>query len=233
MNNKNFSKLRMAAIITAIAFIAYNAVLFSICGFADHGKTFWISYAFMMAAFLTLAVSCFVLKIKSMRAKDWLLIYPALKYCCAYLVLEAIASVTFIILDYIKIWWVIAFSVQTVLLAIHLILIISSIMGKTIIEDVAINVKQNTSYIKLLRLDAEMIAEKSNDIAVKSAYSKLSEQLRYSDPTSNEALSDIDAKISNTMMQAKANTDNNELITLCEKLSVLITERNKMCKLSK
>ena len=45
---------KMAALIFGIVFVVYNAVLFIIAGFEDHGPSFWISYVFMLVAFIAL-----------------------------------------------------------------------------------------------------------------------------------------------------------------------------------
>ena len=232
-NNKKSSKFGMMALMAAIVFVTYNAVLFAVCGFSGHGAAFWISYAFMMVAFVTLAVSGLALKSRTVQPKDWLLGYPVLKHCGIYLILEFIASVIFIALDYIDCPWAIAFAVQMVLLAVHLVFIISCFMAKEMVENVEVKVNQKTSYISLLRVDVEMIAERSTDTEVKTAFGKLAEQLRYSDPMSNEALADLESRISNLVEQAKIVTDKSDLLRICNNVSLLITERNKKCKVLK
>ncbi len=232
-DNKKNSKFGMMALIAAIVFVTYNVVLFAVCGFSDHGGAFWISYAFMMISFATLAVSGLVLKGRTVQPKDWLLGYPVLKHCGIYLILEFIASITFIALDYIDCPWAIAFAVQMVLLAVHLVFIISCFMAKEMIENVEAKVNQKTSYIRLLKVEAEMIAERATDNDVKNAFGKLAEQLRYSDPMSSEALSDLENRISNLVEQAKVVTEKSDLLRICNNISLLITERNKKCKVLK
>ena len=233
MTEKKNSKFGMLALIAAIVFVAYNAVLFAICGFDGHGGAFWVSYAFMMISFATLAVSGFVLKGRTLQPKDWLLGYPVIKHCAIYLALELLASIIFIALDYIDCSWIIAFSVQIILLAVHLIFIISCFMAKETIENIEEKVKQKTSSMQLLKIDVEMIVESSADADVKSAFAKLSEQIRYSDPMSNEALAEIEGQITVAVTQAKQMTDKEELLRACKQISLLLSERNKKFKVLK
>lgn len=228
-NSKKNAKFGLIAIIVAIVFFAYNVILFAVCGFGDHGGTFWISYTFMMISFVIFAVSSLVLKGRTVQLKDWLLGYPVLMYCGIYLVLEFIASITFIALDYIDCPWAIAFAVQMVPLVVHLVFIISCFMAKNVEEEI----NRKTTYIRLLRVEVEMIAESATDTEVKTAFEKLAEQLRYSDPMSNEALSDLENRISNLVEQSKAVTEKSDLLRICNNISLLITERNKKCKVLK
>ena len=228
-NNKKNAKFAMLGLIAAIVFVTYNVVLFAICGFRDHGGSFWISYAFMMVAFVTVAVSGLLLKGRTVQPKDWLLGYPVLRHCALYLVLEFVASILFVGLDYVNCPWAIALAVQVILLAVHLVFIVSCFMAKEMIENVEEKVQQKTATIKLLRVDVEMIAERATDAEVKAAYAKLAEQIRYSDPMSCEALADLESRITSLVEQAKTIADKDTQLRLCQSISLLVTERNKKC----
>lgn len=226
----------MALGIFGIAFVAYNVLLFVICGFAYHGASFWISYVFMLLAFAVVAACGYFFKRKDPQAKDWFLGYPLFRHRTAYIISEAIASVVFIALDYVDCPWWIAFSVQFILLVAHLIVIISSFMAKEAVEEVQVKVKAKTSKIKLLQIDAEMVAESTNNTEVKENFIKLAEQIRYSDPMSNDALSDLEEQIAYTITQAKTSVSMNDsetALSLCRKATLLLTERNKKCKVLK
>ena len=232
-DNKKSSKIVMPALIAAIVLITYNAALFALCGFSGHGGAFWISYAFMMISFASLVISGLVLKGRTVQPKDWLLGYPILKHCVIYLILEFTASVTFILLDYVDCHWAIAFAVQIVLLAAHLVFVISCLMAKEMVESIETKVNQKTSYIRLLRVEVEMICERAEDADVKAAFGKLAEQLRYSLPMSSEALSDLESRMSNLVDLAKKTKEKNELLNICDNISLLLTERNKKSKVLK
>lgn len=235
-NFKLTSKALMTLMMLAIGFITYNVVLFVICGFSNHGGAFWVSYVFMLLAFATLTISGYLLKSRNMQPRDWLFGYPVLKHCTIYIILELISSVLFMGLDYKDCPWGIAFAVQMILLAVHLVFIISCFIAKEMIEDVQTNVKVRTSKIKLLQIDVEMIAESTNNIEIKEAFVKLAEQVRYSDPMSSDALNDLEEQITYVVGQAKTSASMNDVessLTLCKKASLLLNERNKKCKVFK
>lgn len=235
-NRKSTSKVLMAAIMLGICFITYNVVVFAICGFTGHGGSFWLSYVFMLISFATLTISAYLLKNRNVKPKDWLLGYPVLRHCAIYIVLELIASILFMGLDYAGCPWGVALVVQLLLLAVHLVFIISCFLAKETIEDIQANVKVKTSKIKLLQVDVEMIAESSNNVDIKEAFAKLAEQIRYSDPMSSDLLSDLEDQIAYVIEQAKtsASMDNvRDALPLCKKASLLLSERNKKCKILK
>lgn len=230
---KPAAKTFMVILIGAICFLTYNIVLFILCGFTDHGGAFWCSYVFMLLAFITLAVSLIFLRYKDYQPKDWLLGYPILKHCTIYIILESIVSVLFMILDYQKCPWVLAFAVQMILFAVHLVFIISCFLAKEMIEDVQIKVKADTSYFKLLKADAEMAAENCKDREVKQAFMKLAEQIRYSDYVRNPALEPLERQISDLVSEANiflSLNDEKSALDNCKKAMLLLLERNKKCQ---
>ena len=237
MANNTASKPKTTILIMLIGLVTYNVALFALCGFEDHGATFWVSYVFMLIAFASTGVSGYMLSQKTEMPKDWLLGYPILRHCAIYVGLEAIASIVFMYLDYENdCEWGIALAVQTVLLALHLVMILSSFKSKEKVEEVQTNVKTKTSRMKFLQVDVEMVAQRAANPAVKSAYTKLAEQVRYSDPVSNDLLADTENQIAYLIEQAKTsimmNNDDNAL-AICRQATLLLEERNKKCKMLK
>ena len=168
-----------------------------------------------------------------MQPKDWLLGYPVLRHCTIYIILEFLASCVFIALDSRKCPWAVAFSVQIGLLAVHLVFVISCFLAKDIIEDVQDKVKADTTFAKLLKIDAEMIAEKTDDSEVKTKFLRLAEQIRYSDPKRNPVLEEMENQIAQLISDADiyvSVNDNKAAIANCEKAMALLSERNKKCK---
>lgn len=237
MNTFKFtSKVKMAALMLCIAFVVYNVVLFVLCGFTDHGGPFWISYAFMLVAFCSLTVSGYLLHKCDIQPKDWLFGYPVLRHCTIYIVLELFCSILFMVLDAVACPWGIAFAVQFVLLAVHLVFLISCFLAKETIDDVQTKVQDSTSYIRLLQADVEMVAEKATDVSVKEAFTKLAEQVRYSDPMRNADLLALEQQISQQVSNADSCltlNDSDGALQCCNRATLLLIERNKKCKAMK
>ena len=234
MNNfKLTAKVKMIALMLAIGFVTYNIVLFVICGFTDHGASFWISYIFMLLAFVSLTGTGYMLKSRDIQPKDWLLGYPVLKHATIYIVVEFILSVLFMALDSIDSPWWLAFTLQMIVLAIHAVFIISCLLAQDTIIDVQTKVKDATSFIKLLQVDVEMVAEKATDATVKKAFDKLAEQVRYIDPRTNENLFELEKQITLQVGDADRCLTLNDIdgaLQCCNKASLLLVERNKKCK---
>lgn len=232
-SSKPNSKTKMIAMIYAICFVVYNVVVFVIAGFEDHGASFWISYAFMIVAFAMLALTLFTLKNRSVQPKDWIFGFPILKHSAIYIVAEFIISVLFMLLDLADCPWWVALVVQIIVLAIHAVLVISCFMVQDTVMQVQTKVKTATFFIKMLQVDVEMLSEKATDSTVKTAFAKLAEQVRYSDPMSSEALYAIENQIKLTVDNADrciAANDVNGALQLCDKATLLLLERNKRCR---
>lgn len=230
------SKSKIIVSIAAIGFILYNVVLFAICGFKGHGASFWISYAFMLVAFATLSVTGYALKRRDFQPKDWMLGFPVFKHSTIYIVAELILSILFMALDAADLSWWIAFVAQFVALGVHLVFILMCFLAQQTITDVQVNTKRTTSFIKFLGVEVETIITKTNVPALKDELNKFAEQVRYSDPVSNELLADLERKIALQVSDVKNCIILNDIsgaLQHCEIASQLLIERNNKCKVLK
>lgn len=147
-----------------------------------------------------------------------------------------IFSIIFMILDNKVNIFVVSFVIQFIALIIHLLFVISCFVAKKTIEEIQVKTEQKTFYINSLKVDAEMIAQKTDDEDIKKAYIKLSEQIRYSDPISSEELVEIEDKIKETLQlggEYVSYGDKKEALECCDKLKLLLIERNKKCMIYK
>ena len=226
------SKGKKMAAILAICFAAYNIILFSLCGFAGHSVVFWISWAFMIVAFAAMATAGVLLGKNGMFLRDWLFGFPIIKHSTFYIIAELIASTVFIILeDYIP--FGVAFAVQILFLAVYCVFAISCFLSKETIDEIHEKVSDKTGFIKLLRADSETIAAKCDDPELKKKLQSLSEEIRYSDPMSNDVLFELEKEITFTVSECGKAVDNNDVTAandLCDKAHLLLVERNKKCK---
>lgn len=225
-------KSKMTAAILAIAFIAYNVILFVLCGFTEHTGIFWMSWIFMLVAFFAMAGAGVLLGQKGMFLRDWLFGYPIIKHSTVYIIAEFCASSLFIILeDDIKWGW--AFAVQFLFLCIYGVCAVSCFLAKETIDDIRSNVGNKTEFWKLLRADAEMLVEKCENAELKVQLQQLSDAIRYSDPMSSDALFELEREITVAVSEcdkAVASGDLEKAGVLCKKVQSLVSERNKKCK---
>lgn len=223
------SKMLMAVLVIAI--VVYTVVLFVVCGFEGHGAEFWISFAFVMISFLLLAIGGAVLGSRGLSLKDWLFGLPLVKHSAAYIAFELVISTVFIVLGYhTKVKWGLVFAPQFIALGVYLVFAISCLLAKQTIDDVQTKVSDKTTFIRLLKVDADMLVERAASADAKKVFSDFSEAVEYSDPMSSEALFELEKDISLAVAQAGEKLsagDETSAIALCKKASLLLSERNK------
>ena len=65
---------------------------------------------------------------------------------------------------------------------------------------------------------------------------KLAENLRFSDPVSNEALAEIEDRLAECLAQLQSEVSaqkKEQILSLCQQAEQVLAERNQLCKLSK
>ena len=222
--------------IAVILLITYHLVLLTLSGFAGHGSLFWISYGFMGGAFAVCTAEGILLSGQYDHPRDLILGYPILYHSAVYFILELIVSSVFIILDSERISWRIGFTVQLLVLAVHLVFAISCFMAKNVISSREQKTKEKVLYIRMAQMDAEMLSSKITDKNIKTKGMKLAEALRYSDPMSNELLKELEQKLMAEIQEAAAcadSGDEKEAEKHISRAMMLLEERNKKCKILK
>lgn len=221
----------MLGTILAIVFVAYNVVVFTSAGFTGNNAVFWTSWIFMILAFVSMAVVGVIMGESGMTLRDWLFGYPIFKHTTIFITSELIVSVIFMLLQD-KVSFPLAFVIQFILLCVYLVFAISCFLAKTTIEEVNKNVKDKTIFVRTLRVDVEMLAQKCPDSELKALCQKLAEEIRYSDPMSNEALFELEKDIALAVSECEnaISMGNFDAATaLCNKATELLAERNKKC----
>lgn len=225
-------KGKMLGAILAIAFVVYNIIFFVLCGFADHTPVFWMSWVFMNLAFIAMACIGLLLGKKGMFLRDWLFGYPLIRHTTLYLIFEFIGSTVFVIFEK-QIGWGWAFCVQLLILAVYLVFAISCFMAKDTISEVHTKVSDKTRFIKLLRVDVEMLVKKCADAETREQCRQLAETIRFSDPMSDEALFELEKELAFAVSQCERTIDLEDYETAqgwCAKAFILLEERNEKCK---
>ena len=213
-------------IILTIIFVFFNIIAFVVPTYKT--LTFWIAYVFTTIAFIT---QIFIWKVAFNSAETLKIKFLSLQIIhigLVYLIVQVITFAIFMAVPIIPSW--IAIIVFALIAGISAICIISSQGGKDEIKRVEEKVQQKTMFIKKLQSDIEFISHSEQDAEVKQALSNLAESVRYSDPMSNQALSQIEASITEKVDELK--TSDNRL-TIINDINTLLFERNIKCKMLK
>lgn len=205
--------------------------LFNIAAFViptDKTTTFWTAYAFSVVAF---AVQIPLWKIafgKKDTLKSKFLGIPIIHVGITYLIIQLIAFVVFMIFPALPVW--VAIIVCSIILAISALCVIAGQAGANEINRVEEKIKVKRAFIQFLQTDIEMLAEAEPDVETKMALEKLAEKVRFSDPMSHEMLGELESRISAKVEEMKMIADKKALIS---EVTILLTERNKKCKILK
>lgn len=229
-------KLKVSVAASVAVFVFVNLLVFLIP--FPHGAAFWSAYAFLMASLVVNAIVIYISASQIFLPKKGISYYPLLRISTIYLIVQGIVSLIFFIADYymplILVWIPIVLSL--VILGVAVGLLIAAYSGIKIVEDVGEKTKKETSFIKSLITETDILRNQVADTELKNQLNSLYEAVRFSDPVSSPVLADVEMRISDELNILKAAVTLNETEKMVEsirKLNALIYERNQKCKLSK
>ena len=216
----------MAYAVLAIAFALFNVIAFAVP--TAKTSTFWIAYVFTAIAFASqIAIWKFAFK-GADTLKSKFLGIPLISVGITYLIIQIIAFAIFMAFPIAPSW--IAIVVCALILGISAICLIGTETAKDEINRVEEKIKVKRAFIQFLQTDIEMLAESEPDVETKSELKKLAEKVRFSDPMSHEMLGELESRISAKVEEMKTATDKKGLVA---EVTILLTERNKKCKILK
>jgi len=224
----------MLTIIYFLIVGTYNLCLFLIAGLdAEHGVSFWISYGFMMLSFLLTGLGFIMVRNKRVVPCDAFLGFSVHKHSAIYLVVCFVLSTVFMLLDSNDLTWEWPFVVQFIALVIHLIFYIACFFVQETVHTFEKQIKEANIFTTNLQSKAEFVSHKATDPAVKAAFKKLAEQIRFSDPVSTPKLESLEKQIKAQIKKGEhyaTKNDNEKALLACEKASALLVERNMKCR---
>ena len=220
----------LRAVVVAVVLLAlFNLVAFLIP--FVHTDTFWISYGFTMAAFVVVAASIYIAFIRNPDARSRFYGFPVARIGVIYGAFQLAVGLLFMALaDFLPGW------VAVLVCAIGLGAAVVGLVSAEVVVDEIKNqdekLKKNVALLRALQSKVSQMAAQSEDAALKA----LAEEFRYSDPVSSEAIADAEADLAAAVDQLQAayiDGDREAMVQLCRKASVLLAERNRLCKLNK
>ena len=216
----------MAYAVLAILFALFNVIAFAIP--TEKTATFWIAYAFSVVAFaIQIGVWKFAFKGADTLNSKFLGI-PLISVGARYLAVQVVAFAVFMAFPVLPTW--IPIVVCFVFLGISVICLIGTETGREEINRVEEKVEKKVFYIKSLQVDVELLAESESDPEIKAKLLKLADKIRFSDPMSSDALTEVEETIANKIEELKTAENKSSLIAT---INLLLTERNKKTKILK
>ena len=216
-------------------------ILFSVIAFAipfERNTVFWMSYGFgVLALAAQLIVQPRALDLDGHDVRSKFYGFPLTRIATAYLVVQLILSLTFMVLcKYVDVKTWAPFVAYVLIFGISAIGFIAADAMKDEVERQDTVHKANVGTMRALQSKAVFVASQCEDAETKKALNALSEALRFSDPVSNAATVDIEENLTGLLEElgsAVLDKDYASAKTLCAKASTLLADRNRMCKLNK
>lgn len=221
----------------AVLLVLFNLICFVTpaewYGFNKFGGSFWAGYVVITLAFIGQLV-CAQKAFRAENAKKFFYNLPLITVSYTGLILTLVFGGACMAVPDLPNW--LGAIIGAVVLAFTAVAVIKASAAAEIVEGVDEKVKTKTQVIKTLTVDAEALVNRAKSAEAKAACKKVYEALRYSDPMSNGALSEIEGKIAARIDELKAAVtadDTGKIKTAAEELMLLIKERNAKCKVLK
>lgn len=231
--NKNF---KYYVGIWAILLVIFNIATFvtpnQAADMSKFGGAFWVGYIFITLAFIgQLAVSFFAFKAKNIQKFFYKI--SLIRISWTGLILTLIFGTLCMVIPNLPNW--IGMIACFAILGFNAISLAKANVAADIVSETDEKIKVQTSFIKTLTVDAESLMGRAQTETTKTATKKVYEAVRYSDPMSNDSLSDIESEIAIKFNQFACAISSNaeDIVTVADELIVLITDRNKKCELFK
>lgn len=209
----------------------FNLLVFAI--FKSRTRVFWLSYAFMTAAFVVQIISM-RLSFKTADVETVFFGIPLASFSVYYLCAALAVGAVFMLFQ--KASFTLALVIQLLILAAFMIIAIISLMARDTVQAIGDNVKQNVANLKSVLVDIEMLAASCSDPELKQALGRLAETVKYSDPMSTDAVALVEQRIGRKVSELRVCIESDqtpEALRACKELELLYVERNKKLALSK
>lgn len=218
-------------------YISLAAVLVAFCVIAlvvpfVRSACFWLSFAFGV---LAIGVQLYTMP-RAMRGKLRSKFYgfPILRISFIYLAAQLVLSLLFMALAKLVPVWV-----PTVLYLVLLCAALIGFVGADSVRDEVVRQDDRTKQqVSVMRAFQSQVANLSIncDESCKAELDKLADEFRYSDPVSSDAITDAEDELRcciDELQRAVAENQSEDISRLCRKTSLVLAERNRLCKLNK
>ncbi len=225
---------KIYAVCWAVLLVLFNAVCFvtpsEAAGLSKFGGAFWAGYIFITAAFIGQLV-CAYLAFKAENLKKLFYNLPIIKISYAGLILTMIFGGIAMAIPDLPGW--VGAVLCLIILGFNAIAVIKAKAAAEVVGKTDWKIAADTAFIKELTAKAQNLVNRAAAPMLKEKCKKVYDAVRYSDPVSNAALSDIERKIReefDTLTDAVLTDDLNLTESSSAELLNLIAERNNYLK---
>lgn len=220
--------LKLGRTALATVFLIFNVITFAVP--TDKTSAFWIAYAFTVVAFSAQLLIWNLAFSGAETLKSKYLGLPIVNVGIFYLVIQLIAFGIFLALPWVGNW--IPIIVCVVISGTSGICLIATDIGRGEVVGIEAKIQRKASVLKGLQVEVELMAGAETDISAKEALEILVDELKYSDPISDESLAPIEDEICTKIIALKMQPTG-DISNSVKQIEMLLLKRNKNVKLLK
>ncbi len=222
-----------------LMFLAFTILVFVIpfegAELFDRSFNFWLSYIFAVIPFGVVAFAMQAGWASNENIKSRFYGFPIVRISLFYIAIQVPLSVIFMILGDIvpiEVLWVL----YVILLCAAAIGLVQMHAVKDTIEEMDVQLKADVSAMRALQSEARVMVGQCSDPELVPILRAFSEELQYSDPMSSDALKASERDLQELVAELHRSVldgDSAAATALCRKATLVLSERNRLCKLNK
>ncbi|MBM6679769.1 hypothetical protein [Pseudoflavonifractor capillosus] len=220
-------------VVLGVVLVVYNVLAFAL----PFPKTavFAVSYLFTMIAILA---QIYVIRTAFYRGegvKSKFYGFPIAKLGVIYLAVQLIAGLVFMALGLIVPVWL-PLALYVVLLGIAAAGFVAADAVRDEVVRQEIKLEKDVSRMREFQAKGRALVTLNQVSEAARPLEKLAENLRFSDPVSSEALTEIEDQLAECLAQlqeAVSAQKTEQILSVCQEAERILAERNQLCKLSK
>ena len=232
---------RFYLIAWAILFVIFNVVVIvlpketTIAGvtYTKLGGLSWITLILFELCFVGHLI-CTWIALKQNKLSGTFYRLPLIRLSYACIIVTTVIGCVMMAVPNLPDW--IPLIVALIIMALYAVAVLKAAAAAEIVEQIDEKVKVQTAFIKTLTVDAQTLLSRAKSEPVKNACKKVFEAVRYSDPMTSGALTDVENRIKtefNAFTDAVISDNADAATASADELLTLIKERNGRCKMEK
>lgn len=220
-------------VVLGVVLVVYNVLAFAL----PFPKTaaFAVSYLFTTIAILA---QIYVIRTAFYRGegvKSKFYGFPIAKLGVIYLAVQLIAGLVFMALGLIVPVWL-PLALYVVLLGIAAAGFVAADAARDEVVRQEVKLEKDVSRMREFQAKGRVLVALNQVSEAARPLEKLAEDLRFSDPVSSEALTEIEDQLAECLAQlqgAVSAQKTEQILSVCQEAERILAERNQLCKLSK
>ena len=220
-------------VVLGVVLVVYNVLAFAL----PFPKTavFAVSYLFTTIAILA---QIYVIRTAFYRGegvKSKFYGFPIAKLGVIYLAVQLIAGLVFMALGLIVPVWL-PLALYVVLLGIAAAGFVAADAARDEVVRQEVKLEKDVSRMREFQAKGRALVALNQVSEAARPLEKLAENLRFSDPVSSEALTEIEDRLAECLAQlqeAVSAQKTEQILSVCQEAEQILAERNQLCKLSK